>query len=97
MSPSIPPYLQSTVDLLARAFHREIDASQYMALLALLGEHMCEENLGIAVGAAFGKDPFVVVNDLARAQSIDTPSEASISAVRARLQEVGLSEWLAEE
>jgi len=90
-------HLQSTLDLLTRAFGARIEEQDYRALLELLGEHMCEENIGIAVGARFDKDPTEVINDLAKVQSVEPPGEAAVRAVRARLEAAGWAEWLEEE
>jgi hypothetical protein len=50
MTTNIPKHLQSTFDLLTRAFGPRIEEQDYFALLAFLGEHMCEENIGIVIG-----------------------------------------------
>ena len=97
MSTNIPPHLQSTFDLLTRAFGPEIGEQDYFALLAFLDEHMCEENIGITVAGRFGKDPAEVANDLAKVQSVEPPGEAAVQAVRSRLEAAGLAEWLEED
>lgn len=93
----IPRHLQSTFDLLTRAFGPRIEEQDYFALLALLGEHMCEENIGIIIGGRFERDPAEVMNDLAKVQSVEPPSDAALQAVRLRLEAAGLEEWLRED
>lgn len=97
MTTDIPKHLQSTFDLLTRAFGSRIEEPDYLALLALLAEHMCEENIGITVGGRFQRDAVEVMNDLAKVQSVEPPSEAAVQAVRSRLETAGLAEWLEEE
>ena len=97
MDTDIPQHLQSTFDLLTRAFGPRIEEQDYFALLAFLGEHMCEENIGITIGGRFERDPIEVMNDLAKVQSVAPPSEAAVQAVRSRLVAAGLAEWLEED
>lgn len=97
MTTDIPKHLRSTFDLLTRAFGPRIEEQDYFALLALLGEHMCEENIGITIGGRFERDPTEVMNDLAKVQSAEPPSEAAVKAVRSRLEAAGLAEWLKED
>ena len=96
-SEQIPTHLRSTVDLLARAFDGEIAEHDYLPLLALLGEHMCEENLSSAVALCFARDRHEVANDLAKAHSTHVPSVEAVASVRARLERAGLTEWLVED
>lgn len=94
---SIPTHLQSTVDLLNRAFGDIIEYDDYLALLAVLGEHMCEENIGITVAHQFGRHAAEVTNDLAKVQSTQPPPTDALQAVRSRLEKVGLEDWLKED
>lgn len=94
---SIPAHLQSTFDLLATAFGNRIDEQDYLALLAVLAEHMCEENIGIVVAHQFERDEVEVVNDLARVRANQPPRHEVIRAVRSRLEKAGLEDWINED
>lgn len=94
---NIPPHLQSTFDLLTRAFGDTVEEREYMALLAVLGEHMCEENIGLAVARRFGRDAEQVTNDLAKVQSVRAPLPEAVQDVRTRLEKAGFEAWLGED
>ncbi len=94
---SIPAHLQSTIDLLGRAFGDSIEEQDYLALLAVLAEHMCEENIGITVARQFGRDAVEVVNDLAKVQAVQLPRPEVVRAVRSRLEQAGLEDWINED
>lgn len=96
-STEIPAHLRSTVDLLVHAFEGDVSEQDYLPLLALLGEHMSEESLGLAVELRFGRDRYEVWNDLAKARSSHAPTAEAMAAVRARLERVGFAEWIAED
>jgi len=94
---SIPAHLQSTFDLLTRAFGDTIEERDYMALLAVLGEHMCEENIGTTVACRFGRNAEQVTNDLAKVQSVQAPPPGAMEDVRTRLERAGFKAWLEED
>ncbi len=93
----IPAHLQSTFDLLTRAFGDSIEERNYMALLAVLGEHMCEENIRVTVAHRFGRDAERITNDLAKVQSVQAPHADSVEDVRSNLDRAGLEDWLREK
>ncbi len=74
------------------AFGDTLEEYGYLALLAVLAEHMCEENIGITVARQFGRDAVKVTNDLAKVQSVQPPHGDAVKAVRVRLEEAGFEQ-----
>ena len=92
MTDQIPDHLLSTFQLVERAYPQGVPPTDYMPLLCVLAEHMCEENLAI-VASHWCQDPRSRLNDvlLAKSRKNDT------SAVNQRLVDAGLDGWIEEE
>lgn len=92
MADQIPDHLISTLQLVERAYPQGVPPADYMALLSVLAEHMCEENLAI-VASHWGQDPRSRLNDVLLVKS----REIDASAVYQRLANAGLDGWIEEE
>jgi len=67
---------------LRRAYPQGVPADDYMALLAVLGEDMSEENIAIVVAELVDGETIVVANDTASAQSVRVPGATARARVR---------------
>jgi len=92
MNEEIPSHLLSTIRLVEKAYPHGVPQRDYLPLLFVLSEHLCEENL--AVAAAFwclGKGSRL--NDVLAAKRQCPPSDSVI----AKLTAAGFRDWLSEE
>ena len=81
--------LREVLDQLRRAYPRGVPQNDYMALLAVLGNDMSEENVAIVVAELIDGEIPVVANDAAAALSVQTPEQARRARVRALLESAG--------
>ena len=93
----IPDHLQSTWDLLKRAYPSGIPTSDYLAVLAVLYPHMSDRNLAQVAATFTGKTLGIVTNDVYAVGAGGRVTPESVAEVRKRLDRVGLAEWLLEE
>ena len=94
---TIPDHLQSTWELLRRAFPNDVPAEEYLPLLALLYPHMADENIAIVMSELTGRDSGSVLNDVYKAGSGSGITEAAKDSVLRKLQRAGFEEWKKEE
>jgi hypothetical protein len=87
----IPEHLQSTVNLVARAYPNGVPGSEYLPLLNVLADHLCDENLAI-LALLWTQRPGSRLNDVLLAQS----SNPVTDEVVAKLSNAGFSEWTDE-
>lgn len=92
MALDIPPHLRSVLELVDRAYPEGVPADEYLAVLFVFSEYLCEGNLGI-LAEHINKEVLSGLNDglKARVEKPDT------SAVMRKLEPVGFQEWAAEE
>jgi len=81
--------LREVLEQLRRAYPRGVAEDDYMALLAVLGEDMSEENVAIVVAELIDRETAVVANDVAAAQSVRVPGPAARARVRSVLESTG--------
>ena len=93
----IPPHLDSTWQLLKRAFPNGISEEDYLAVLDQLYPHMADENLQNVVALFTGRDPGVVLNDIFRVGSGGAVSAKVRASVGDRLCRAGFDEWVEED
>lgn len=93
----VAPHLQSTWEMLRRAFPSGISKEQYLPLLSLLYPHMADENLS-AVMAEFMNVPVgEVLNDVYKVGSPSwlAPRGTAIwEEVVQHLKSAGFDEWI---
>ena len=82
--------LQEVLDLLQQAFPAGVPEGDYMPLLVVLQDILCEENLGIVVAELVDGERVVVVNDAGAAVSDRRPKREDVERVRAVLEANGL-------
>ena len=88
----IPDYLEATQVMLLKAFPDGIDEESYWALLYLLYDHMCDDNLALVL-SAFAEKPWgVTANDIYRVNQLRL-DEKMIQKVKAKLDAYGFAEW----
>jgi hypothetical protein len=98
MKNTIPEHLQSTYRLLSLAFPKGIDNAQYLPVLFILYEHMCDGNLAEVIALFTGKDYGIVLNDVHRVGSVSyNPSSMEIKNVRDLLLRHGFEKWINED
>lgn len=86
-------HLESTFELVRRAYPEGVPDEEYLPLLFFLSEYVSDRNLAyVAEHAKLAVDRVSYLNDiyLARQQEPDT------SMVVARLSDAGLAEWIEE-
>jgi hypothetical protein len=93
----IPEHLQSTYQMICRAYPDGIPRNEYFPLLAVLAEHMSEECLSDVIGFLPGFDPIVVTNDVAKVLSTDRPAFGDMERIKERLKGASYGDWLLEE
>jgi hypothetical protein len=81
--------LWGILDQLRRAYPRGVPQDDYMALLAVLGDDMSEENVAIVVAEVIDGEIAVVANDAAAALSVRAPGPAGKARVEALLESAG--------
>jgi Protein of unknown function (DUF3349) len=69
--------LREVLEVLRFAYPRGVPEDDYMALLALLGDWMSEENLSIVVAELIDGEVAIVANDAAAAQPLRLPAPAA--------------------
>jgi hypothetical protein len=86
----LPEHLRDDGTALRRAYPDGVPDADYWALLVLLSsEFLAEEAVGEVVGFVARREPVVVVNDAAAAQSIRIPPSSEIERVRKYLTDSG--------
>jgi Protein of unknown function (DUF1308)/Protein of unknown function (DUF3349) len=83
-------HLQPMLRLLQRVFPRGVPASDYMALLVVLQDHLSEENLAAVVAELVDGEIAAVANDAAAACSARRPRPKDVERVRAELYAYGM-------
>src|SRR5258708_13789177 len=68
--------LREVLEQLRRAYPGGVPKDDYMALLAVLADHMSEENVAIVVAELIDGEIVVVANDAAAAESVRGPAPA---------------------
>lgn len=94
---NVPSHLQSTVNLINRAFPEGVPDADFLPLLAVLYAHMADENLVEVVSLLTGRGRGAVLNDVYAAGSLVGLDPDDVAAVRARLVSTGLDEWIVED
>ncbi|MFE4968449.1 hypothetical protein [Streptomyces sp. NPDC056660] len=84
------PELADVVRELVEIFPGGVD-DDYYPLLVILSDVLSERNLGVAVHAAFGLDPYVARNEAADACAGNRPSRRRIEDLRGRMTAKGWS------
>lgn len=92
MNEKLPPHLQSTLQLVERAYPLGVPKDDYLSLLAVLSEYMCEENLSI-VAAFWNESDGSRTNDVLAAKQQLLPTDSVVDRLRA----AGFEQWIAEE
>jgi hypothetical protein len=93
----IPDHLQTTLELLQRAFPDGIGDSEYIPLLSALYPHMADENLARIIAEYTQRDIGVVLNDiLAEGNRMDEAFSTN-DLVQARLSAAGFERWIADD
>lgn len=92
MDSATPDHLQTTLALVRRAYPYGVPDAEYLPLLFVLSDHMCEENLALAAAHWKGAQGSRLNDVLA---AIHQKPDAFL--VREKLRDVGLEEWVAEE
>ncbi len=96
MDMSVPSYLKTSFELLARAFPDGIRDDEYLSVLTMLHPHMSDRNLADLVSAFMGRER-TVLNDvyLVGGRIADGASDVDES-VRKKLIDAGYDDWAAE-
>ena len=86
--------LREVLEVLRLAYPRGVPEDDYMALLAVLGDWMSEENLSIVIAELIDGEVAIVANDAAAAQSVRLPAPAAKARVRSALDSAGWPQGL---
>ena len=92
----VPDHLQTTLQLLQRAFPNGIGEGEYSPLLYLLYTHMADENLALVISEYTGREMGVVLNDILLAGSRTNELSDAHDLVRKRLLDAGFDKWAAD-
>ena len=92
MNEQTPTHLISTLQLVERAYPQGVPQSDYLALLFVLSEHLCEENLAI-VASSWNTSEGSRLNDVLTAKH----QQPNADSVIKKLKEAGYDEWSEEE
>ena len=94
---SVPSYLKTSFELLARAFPDGIRDDEYLPVLTMLYPHMCDENLAIVVSEFTGRDDWRVMNDVFGVGGRIANGASDVDeSVRKKLVDAGYDDWAAE-
>ena len=93
----VGPELQSTIDLLSRAFPARLDDASYRGAVCVLGPHMSYRAIASVMAALTGKDEAITYHDALKADAGTLAAVAEIEAAHERLSAVGLDAWIAED
>lgn len=91
----LPDYLKSTLEMISQAFPDGINEESYWALIYLLYDHMCDENLALVLSALVEKPWGVIANDIYKADLLKI-DEKVVQKVKAELDVYGFKEWKLE-
>ncbi len=89
--------LQSTYKMLISAFPNKICTEDYYPLLALLYNHMADENLAKVVSKVADLPFSVVYNDMLKSVTVQKPSSDELERVKNILLQFGFEQWENEE
>ena len=84
--------LRPVLALLQRAYPDGVPRQDYPALLAVLGDLLCDGNLAEVVAEFIDGQMVVVANDAAAAHSVSPPERHDVTRVRAVLDAHGLAD-----
>ena len=96
MQKIVPVHLASTYQLLQCAFPSGIDEREYLPLLAVLYEHMSDRSLAQVIAECFGRDYYVVLNDVYRVGAEAQSSDVT-ELVKKKLIACDYEKWLADK
>ena len=88
----IPEYLKSTQAMISQAFPDGMDEESYWALIYLLYDHICDENLVLVLSTFVEKPWGVIANDIYKVNRFKI-DEKILQKVKAGLDAHGFEEW----
>jgi len=89
----LPEYITATLKLVEDAFPKGIDEDEFYALLKILGEHLSQRNLALAMSAVADKDYAFVYNEVLGIAGKVVPEE-TMRVVQQKLDANGFQNWL---
>ncbi|MGF9908939.1 DUF3349 domain-containing protein [Brevibacillus sp. HB1.2] len=92
----IPKHLESTLNMLKRAYPNGISDKECFPLMSLLYEHMSDRNLAEVISFITGKEVAIALNDIHKSVSTKQLSEQELNMVREKLLEHGFEKWIDE-
>ena len=94
---TITPYLQTTQELIQRAFPHGIQSDVYFPLLTILEPELSDRNLASVIAALTDKEYSQVLNDIYQVKSHPQLNPQLLQSVQAQLDASGYQDWLEEE
>ncbi len=89
-------FLQSTEQLLTKAFPGGILQDFYLPLLTILEPEFSNRNLASAISHVTGKEYSEILNDIYRVKFQPFEDEVILHQVRSLLDDAGFQDWLEE-
>lgn len=97
MQSTTTSFLQSTEELLKKAFPNGIEDDIYFPLLEILEPELSDRNLAIVISNFTGKEYHIVLNDVYQVKSQSFENDLVLNKVQSVLDAAGFQQWLEEE
>jgi hypothetical protein len=95
MQPTVHPSLQSTVDMLRKAFPNGIPPQELLSVLRLLYDNMSDRNLAFVASVLTEQPSEVMLNKVYDAAGLSA-DDPRVLRMRDHLKQYGYDDWLTE-
>lgn len=97
MKTTITPYLQTTKELIQRAFPRGIQPDVYFSLLTILEPSLSDRHLALIIANLTDKEYSQVLNDIYQIKSHPLNNSELLQSVQSQLNASGYQDWLEQD
>lgn len=97
MKTTITPYLQTTKELIQRAFPHGIQSDVYFPLLTILEPSLSDRHLASVISSLTNKDYSQVLNDIYQVKSHPHHNSKLLQSVQSQLNASGYQDWLEQD
>ena len=97
MQSTTTSFLQTTEELLKKAFPNGMEDDLYFPLLNILEPELSDRNLATVISNFSGKEYHIVLNDIYKVKAQSFENDLVLDIVQSLLDVAGFQQWLEED
>ena len=97
MQSTTTSFLQTTEELLKKAFPNGMEDDLYFPLLNILEPELSDRNLATVISNFTGKEYHIVLNDIYKVKAQSFENDLVLDIVQSLLDVAGFQQWLEED